>query len=163
MKEETGVDAEAFGIVGFSHFYPYLNDCANFYFVILMRPKTTTITMQASEISKCEWINVSSFLANGPSTKFTLSIISIGYDAFKDHRSRNPISLPSHSESQSSSSSSSSDSDSGPVAQRIPTDDPSQPAIFYRFAVDFRIPQSKSAYFQFFKPGQRPCPGLASL
>lgn len=160
VLEETGVEAEAYGVVGFSHFFPYLNDCSNFYFVILMRPKTTTINMQVSEIAKCEWINAPSFLENGSTTKFTRAIISIGYESYKAAKA---LSKETNSSSSSSSPSESQEADQQPVVQKIETDDPSNVSVFYRFEVAFRIPQTKQAYFQFYKPGPRAYPGLAAL
>jgi len=74
VKEETGVETEAVGIVGFRHVLPQEDipfppfKCSDIYVICALRTKdggNTEIVKQEREISEAEWINVDEFLKAG--------------------------------------------------------------------------------------------------
>jgi ADP-ribose pyrophosphatase YjhB (NUDIX family) len=55
--EETGVNTEFLGILCFRHAHKFLFDKSDLFFVCLMRPTSTKITIQESEIADCQWMD----------------------------------------------------------------------------------------------------------
>jgi ADP-ribose pyrophosphatase YjhB (NUDIX family) len=61
VLEETGIEAEFVGIMGFRHMHNALFGKSDLFFVCLLKPKTTEIKIQESEIHACEWKDVHEF------------------------------------------------------------------------------------------------------
>lgn len=58
VKEETGIDAEFCGVLGFRELLPFRNGQGDLYFPCLMMAKgSCEIVMQENEISQCEWLH----------------------------------------------------------------------------------------------------------
>ena len=69
VKEETGIDAEVVGLVGVreAHTGPdrgWMSGKTNIFFVFLLRPTTTEIAMQESEIADCKWMEFAAYEQN---------------------------------------------------------------------------------------------------
>merc|ERR1712037_33999 len=72
VKEETGVQTEAIGLVGFRHVLPQKDipfppfKCADIYAICALRPTgDETIVRQEREVSEAEWLPVDEFLEKG--------------------------------------------------------------------------------------------------
>jgi ADP-ribose pyrophosphatase YjhB (NUDIX family) len=63
VKEETGIDTEFVSILCIRQSHTALFGKSDLFFVCLLRPKTTTIQLQPSEIAACEWIDAETFLS----------------------------------------------------------------------------------------------------
>lgn len=58
VMEETGIETEFVGVLSFRHMHNSLFGKSDLFFVCLMKPLTTKISKQDTEISACEWIDV---------------------------------------------------------------------------------------------------------
>lgn len=56
VKEETGIDTEFIGIVGWGEHHNKLWGCSDIYFCCLLRPLTFELQPQESEIAECCWM-----------------------------------------------------------------------------------------------------------
>jgi ADP-ribose pyrophosphatase YjhB (NUDIX family) len=61
VLEETGVETEFVGVVGFRHMHGVLFGKSDLYFLCLLKPKTTEIKIQESEIFACEWKDIDEY------------------------------------------------------------------------------------------------------
>ena len=58
VKEETGIEAEFCGILGFRELLPFRHGQGDLYFPCLMMAKgSCEIVMQENELSQCEWLS----------------------------------------------------------------------------------------------------------
>jgi 8-oxo-dGTP pyrophosphatase MutT (NUDIX family) len=57
VLEETGINTEFLGILCFRHAHKFLFDKSDLFFVCLMRPTSSKITIQESEIADCRWMD----------------------------------------------------------------------------------------------------------
>ena len=61
-KEETGIDAEFLGVIGFSERHDtWMDGASDHFFACLMRPKSFEIKAQESEVSEVIWMQVEEF------------------------------------------------------------------------------------------------------
>jgi len=61
--EETGIRADFLSLAGFRHWHGYRFGKSDIYFICRLRPLTSDIHMQESEIDACEWMPLEGFLA----------------------------------------------------------------------------------------------------
>ncbi|XP_018010318.1 nudix hydrolase 7 [Hyalella azteca] len=61
VLEETGVRAELVSVVATRHMHKAAFGCCDLYFVVLMRPTSTHITMCTQELNDCRWMNISEY------------------------------------------------------------------------------------------------------
>lgn len=59
VKEETGIDTEFVSILCFRHMRDIRWHTDDLYFICLLRPLTTDVTMDRREIAAYKWIDVS--------------------------------------------------------------------------------------------------------
>lgn len=70
VKEETGVDGEPLGIIGFREICNAPYGRRDIYFVMLMRPLSKTIDIQdTKEVEFCEWMPFTAWLEAGKATE----------------------------------------------------------------------------------------------
>jgi 8-oxo-dGTP pyrophosphatase MutT (NUDIX family) len=62
VQEETGVDTRFESLVCIRHWHQYRYGKSDLYFVCRLSPLASQITVQPSEIYKCEWMAVAEFL-----------------------------------------------------------------------------------------------------
>lgn len=62
VKEETGVNTRFESLVCIRHWHKYRYGKSDLYFVCRLSPLANQITVQPSEIYKCEWMTVTDFL-----------------------------------------------------------------------------------------------------
>jgi len=62
LKEETGINGQFLGMIGFRHAHGYLNGKSDIFFLCVLEPLTFDITMQEDELVACEWISVDDYL-----------------------------------------------------------------------------------------------------
>jgi ADP-ribose pyrophosphatase YjhB (NUDIX family) len=58
VLEETGIETEFVGIMCFRQAHNFLFGKSDMFFVCLLKPTTTAIVKQESEIAACEWVDV---------------------------------------------------------------------------------------------------------
>ena len=58
VKEETGIDTEFISLLCFRHMHQFRWGNSDFYFTCLLRPLTTDIVIDQSEIADCKWMKV---------------------------------------------------------------------------------------------------------
>uniref|UniRef100_A0A2P2I2M5 Nudix hydrolase 7-like n=2 Tax=Hirondellea gigas TaxID=1518452 RepID=A0A2P2I2M5_9CRUS len=61
VLEETGVTAEFVSLIATRHTHAAAFTCSDLYFVVLMRPTTSRITMCTQELSACQWMKVEEY------------------------------------------------------------------------------------------------------
>ncbi|KAF2363406.1 NUDIX hydrolase domain [Trinorchestia longiramus] len=61
VLEETGVQAAFVGVVATRHSHAAVFSCSDFYFIVLMRPTSTDITMCSQELADCRWMKISEY------------------------------------------------------------------------------------------------------
>jgi ADP-ribose pyrophosphatase YjhB (NUDIX family) len=90
VKEETGIETEFVGLLCFRHAHNFQFGKSDLFFVCLLKPLSTEITKQESEIAACEWIdfdkymNQSVFMLSPLHTKLNTFIKLIAED--KDYK-----------------------------------------------------------------------------
>lgn len=62
VLEETGIDTEFVSIINIRQSHTALFGKSDLFFVCLLKPKNTTITMQPAEIAACEWVDAEVYL-----------------------------------------------------------------------------------------------------
>lgn len=62
VLEETGIETEFVSVLCIRQSHTALFGKSDLFFICLLKPKTTTIKMQAAEISACEWVDTDLFL-----------------------------------------------------------------------------------------------------
>ena len=63
--EETGIETEFVSIINIRQSHTALFGKSDLFFVCLLKPKNTTITMQPAEIAACEWVDAEVYLQQG--------------------------------------------------------------------------------------------------
>jgi ADP-ribose pyrophosphatase YjhB (NUDIX family) len=63
VLEETGIETEFVGLVGFRHAHNFQFGKSDLFFVCLMKPLTNNIAKQESEIADCDWIDLETYMA----------------------------------------------------------------------------------------------------
>ena len=78
VLEETGVATRFESLVCFRHWHGYRYGKSDIYFVCLLKPLSTRITMQAEEIQECLWMPVEEFLDSEAISEFNKWIVRAG-------------------------------------------------------------------------------------
>ncbi|GJN38888.1 hypothetical protein PR202_gb27969 [Eleusine coracana subsp. coracana] len=98
VKEETGIDAEFVEVLAFRQSHKAFFDKSDLFFVCLMRPLSSDITKQDSEIEACQWMSIEEFAAQPFVQKHELVkyIVEVGLAKVdKDYAGLSPISIKS--------------------------------------------------------------------
>lgn len=87
VKEETGIDTNFIGVVGFRHAHDALFTKSDIFFICFLEGISDAISIQESEIESSQWMNIDEYLAqplfqNSPSYQRMQSIIK---NAIDDH------------------------------------------------------------------------------
>ena len=61
VLEETGIACQMESVVATRHTHGAAFNCSDFYFIVLMRPKNTDITMCEEELSACQWMGLDEY------------------------------------------------------------------------------------------------------
>lgn len=78
VLEETGVQTSFKSVVCFRHWHGYRYGKSDIYFVCLLKPLSTDITMQEEEIQECLWMPVQEFLGSDVVAGFNKWIVEAG-------------------------------------------------------------------------------------
>ncbi|GJM97920.1 hypothetical protein PR202_ga14883 [Eleusine coracana subsp. coracana] len=98
VKEETGIDAEFVEVLAFRQSHKAFFDKSDLFFVCLMRPLSSDITKQDSEIEACQWMPIEEFAAQPFVQKHELVkyIVEVGLAKVdNDYAGFSPISIKS--------------------------------------------------------------------
>ena len=61
VMEETGIHTDFIGILSFRHMHNSLHGKSDLFFVCLMKPTSSEISKEHTEIDACDWINVETY------------------------------------------------------------------------------------------------------
>jgi ADP-ribose pyrophosphatase YjhB (NUDIX family) len=64
VREETGVETTFEALMGFRHWHGYRYDKSDIYFICRLRPLTTDIRIQESEIAEAKWMPLEDYLSS---------------------------------------------------------------------------------------------------
>ncbi len=64
VREETGVETQFEALMGFRHWHGYRYDKSDIYFICRLRPLTTAIRIQESEIAEAKWMPLDDYLSS---------------------------------------------------------------------------------------------------
>ncbi|CAI8027602.1 Nudix hydrolase 8 [Geodia barretti] len=92
--EETGVKTEFVAMLCFRHMHEYRWGTDDIYFVCLLRPLTTDITVNPAEIAEAKWTDVNAYIGD-PETTTTNRLIAQSYkDGLASGSFIQPVSFP---------------------------------------------------------------------
>ena len=63
VLEETGIETEFVGLLAFRHAHNFQFGKSDLFFVCLLKPLTTNIVKQESEIADCEWLTLEKYMS----------------------------------------------------------------------------------------------------
>ena len=81
VKEETGIDTEFLSLVCFRHWHGYRYGKSDIYFVTRLRPLSTRIRLDETEIAECFWMPVDEYLDHPDTHVFNRRIVQAAVDA----------------------------------------------------------------------------------
>jgi len=64
VREETGIETRFEALMGFRHWHGYRYDKSDIYFICRLRPVTTDIQVQESEIAEAKWMPIDDYLTS---------------------------------------------------------------------------------------------------
>lgn len=80
VEEETGVQTEFLHLVCLRHWHGYRYGKSDIYFVTRLRPLSSTITLDPTEIAECFWMNVDEYLTHPDTHSFNRRIVQAALD-----------------------------------------------------------------------------------
>ncbi len=81
VKEETGIVTEFLSLVCFRHWHGYRHGKSDIYFVTRLRPVSTRIRLDETEIAECFWMPVDEYLHHPDTHVFNRKIVQAAVDA----------------------------------------------------------------------------------